>query len=238
MLTISVCDDMAQERIKLKEFLIKFQIQQNIEFEIYEFSSGEELLNSLPNRKYHIIFLDIVMKHEMDGIDTAQIIRSSSSDSLIIFISSYDRFMKKLFGINTIAFVQKPFNRVELIQALQEALLHINKISFPYHQQNNIYYLPINDIIYFESNKNKVIIKTYNDTIEYRTTLKKVWDQVKIYNQFIRPNQSYIFNLRYSVISSNCIVPKLLEEAPQPISRLYKADTIERYQKYIEERFN
>ncbi len=99
----------------------------------------------------------------IDGIETATRIRNLGEDALIIFISSYDDRVKELFNFRTIAFLDKPVNVDELEGAITRAFDIIKKDSelfFPYTKDGSKYYLSFKDIIYFEVEKNTILIHT------------------------------------------------------------------------------
>ena len=58
-----------------------------VKYEIYEFHSGEELLKS--NKKWDMIFLDIELGGEIDGLDVAQKLQEENPELILIFISSF-----------------------------------------------------------------------------------------------------------------------------------------------------
>ena len=56
IMKISICDDVVEYRLSLKCYVNEYFKQHNLTFELYEFSSGKELLNT--NQKFDIVFLD------------------------------------------------------------------------------------------------------------------------------------------------------------------------------------
>lgn len=96
-------------------------------------------------------------------------------------------------------------------------------------------FVQLKDIIYFESSRNEITIHTNKGEETFYDTLADVWHKLKDTNHFIMPHRSYIFNLRYITLRSNKILLKQRNEVFN-IGDRYKADTEERYLKYIEMR--
>lgn len=240
MLKIAICDDDSKEVEHLKNSIKKIEIQSNMEFNISEFLSGEALYENCKHTEYAIIFLDILMGG-IDGIEVANRIQSLGSTSLIVFVSSFEERWKELFGLNAIAFLTKPFVHEELENTIQKAIQNIyedknKKMIFTYKKNRVMCYIPVVDIVYFLSNKNKIFIQTNTETIEYVFTMKELWSQLQEYDVFVMPNRSYICNLKHIMIRSNMIEFKHLDEAPISIGRKYKDDTYDRFYKYMEKR--
>lgn len=175
----------------------------------------------------------------IDGIETATRIRSMGEENLIIFISNYDDRIKELFDFRTIAFIDKPLETEKLEEALQKAYNIIKKDIeniFSYKKGGTLKYIPLKDILYFESHRNQIIIHTnkYQDT--FYDTLSAIWSKLQGMDQFIMPHRSFIFNLSCVTLKSDKIVLRNTNKIYN-IGEKYKADTEERYLKYIEKRF-
>ena len=88
-------------------------------FDIEMVQSGQEGVEKVRQEHYSIIFLDMRMPGGWDGLETAREIRALDRQVRIILISAYmDHTLEKIrreVGDN-FAFLQKPFERDELIQ--------------------------------------------------------------------------------------------------------------------------
>ena len=100
MLTIGICDDRSLCRRLLEAFIHLYEEQKGFLFDIYQFGSGEELLEELNKRGliFDLLFLDNSMK-KLTGLETAKQIRQSDSMSAcsIVFVTSaddHDQFMQ------------------------------------------------------------------------------------------------------------------------------------------------
>ena len=237
MLKIAICDDEKVDRDRIRNILIATEIQWNMEFYISQFSSGEEFLVSLMDSSYDIILLDIKM-NGVDGIEVARRLKQLGSESLIIFISSYDERVKELFWYRIIAFLDKPIGQAELKERLQEALEIIKSDSdkiFTYKQKGDLKQILLKDILYLEVDRNYINLYTKSGKIRYLGTLSETWDALRNNDEFIKPNQSYIFNLKYVTLKANHVI---LTDGTKDcnIGRNFKEDTHARYFNYIRRR--
>lgn len=206
-------------------------------FQMNSFSNGESLCDAIQKNHYDIILLDILM-NGIDGIETAMRIRSMGEENLIIFISSYDKRIKELFDFRTIAFLDKPLDVSSLETVLARAYSIIKKDSenvFTYSIQGSIQHVSMKDIIYFESQRNEIIIHTTKGNESYYNTLTSVWSIVKKFDQFIMPHRSFIFNLNYVSIKSDIVFIKKSGETFNVGGR-YKTETHDRYIAFLEKR--
>lgn len=237
MLKIAYCDDMEQDRDYIMRTLTQIEEKWREEFEVTTFSNGESLCEAAQKNQYDVILLDILM-NGMDGIETAARIRAMGEECLIIFISRYDKRVKELFDFRTIAFLDKPIDMPMLETALYKAYSIIKKDKdnvFTYSRQGVIQYIPIKDIVYFESRRNEIIIHTIKGNESYYSTLISVWDSVKKFDQFIMPHRSFIFNLNYISMKSDKVYIRKSGETFNVGSK-YKGDTHDRYVAFLEKR--
>ncbi|WP_018213142.1 response regulator [Desulfitobacterium hafniense] len=88
-LNISLCDDGALQRAYVKLIIQDYESRCGIKFNLYEFSSGEELLekfNESPNL-FDLFFLDHRMKN-ITGLEAASYIRQRNKVCQIVFITA------------------------------------------------------------------------------------------------------------------------------------------------------
>lgn len=237
MLKIAYCDDMEQDRNYIMMAITQIEQKWKTEFEMTTFSSGESLCEAVQKNHYDVVLLDILM-NGIDGIETATRIRAMGEECLIIFISSYDKRVKELFDFRTIAFLDKPIDVSMIETALYKAYSIIKKENdnvFTYNRQGSIQYIPIKDIVYFESCRNEIIIHTIKGSESYYSTLTSVWAIVKKFDQFIMPHRSFIFNLNYISIKYDKVYIRESGETFNVGSK-YKCDTHDRYIAFLERR--
>ena len=108
--TVAVCDDEQTQIDILKNNLIKYSIDTDIEFFIDEYISGELLIEKYKSVKspYDIIFLDMEMP-DIKGLDVAVAIRELPDRNVsIAFVTSYPEYMQDSFDVQTSQYIIKP----------------------------------------------------------------------------------------------------------------------------------
>ena len=111
-INVAVCDDETEVLDTIKNYLISYQIQYDIECATHTFSNGSDFLESLDKIKFNIVFLDIEMP-EMDGLEIAKHIREKSADDVyIIFVTSYPSYMHDSFQVQPFQYIVKPVTRM------------------------------------------------------------------------------------------------------------------------------
>lgn len=91
-------------------------------FDTEQAHDGEEALEKLANRTFHLIVLDIMMP-KMDGMEVCRRIRETGSIP-ILMVSAKAEDMDKILGLMTGAddYVVKPFNPLELVVRVKTLL--------------------------------------------------------------------------------------------------------------------
>ena len=86
-LKIAVCDDDLQWSERIRQSMSEYMCDVNQQCDIQVFESGEELCGAFHgSHSFDIVFLDVDMD-EMDGMETAEMIRSRSDQVTIVFIT-------------------------------------------------------------------------------------------------------------------------------------------------------
>lgn len=124
MLTIGICDDRPLCRQLLEAFIHLYEKEKGVSFDIYQFGSGEELLEELNKLGmiFDLLFLDNSMK-KLTGLETAKQVRQSNSMSTcsIVFVTSaddHDQFMQ----VQPLQVLCKPGTQERINAILDKAL--------------------------------------------------------------------------------------------------------------------
>lgn len=96
-------------------------------------SNAAETMRSIEKGSIHIILMDICIKGELDGIETATMIQKTHPQIEIIFLTAHldDFNVDRAIELNPTAYLSKPFNREELRIFLKIALRKIHKDDSP-----------------------------------------------------------------------------------------------------------
>lgn len=130
MIKIAICDDDVQMTTDLEQQLYNIAISELTEIEIDIFFDGVELENIiLQGQRYDLIYLDIEMKRQ-DGLQAAKFIREFDDNVIIFYVSSYECYLKQLFEVQPLGFIDKPIDKKELYKSFIKARkLIVNKIN-------------------------------------------------------------------------------------------------------------
>ena len=169
-LKVAVCDD---EKIICNE-IKKRLLEIRPEFEVLLFSSGDELIKS--DKNFDLIFLDIEMP-QLDGMETAQILRKNHKNEYIIFLTSHSELMAEAFKVKAFRFLEKPIELNtfrEAVTMAEKEILSNEKLTISMKGQLKVIYLK--DIVYIEAFGDGTYIYTNEEVIESKNTLK-YWNE-------------------------------------------------------------
>ena len=107
MIHIAVCDDEKYMSDAIRTMVYDFFRRKNMETVIWQFSGGKELLES--DKTIDILFLDIQMK-DMDGMETARILRGRKFKGFLIFITVLKEMVFDSFEVQAYDYLLKPIN--------------------------------------------------------------------------------------------------------------------------------
>ena len=94
------------------------------EFEIAAYcQDGEEAVAQYDQVRPDLITMDIIMPG-MDGLETAQVLLEDHPEARIVMVSSlaYDETFEEARTIGAKGFIDKPFEKDRLVEALQKAM--------------------------------------------------------------------------------------------------------------------
>ena len=232
-MNIAICDDNI-EHINIIENSLYEMAYTKIECDAFQ--SGEELINTYKNNieKYDVIFLDMEMQ-QLNGIETANIIREFDENVIIVFVTSHTKYMKESFVCEPFRFIVKPVEKEELknvFDAICKKLSKQRKI-FAFTENKTKIRLVCDDIIYCESHAHWIWIYTKDQTYKICKSLSDIHEKLDKELLF-RVHKSFIVNFKYiKTIKENDIELYYCEKLI-PIGRLYKKTVMEDYTDFIE----
>lgn len=114
---VALCEDNQHERDYTKYMIYRFRPN----WHIIEYKSGEDLIDAYENGKfYDIIFLDIYMD-QLNGMDTAKLLRTKGINTAIVFLTSSADFAIESYEVRALSYLLKPIT-FEKFQELLEIL--------------------------------------------------------------------------------------------------------------------
>ncbi|WP_371363855.1 Transcriptional regulatory protein YpdB [Sporomusa rhizae] len=161
-----------------------------------------------------VIFLDIQMRG-MNGMDTAQGLRTVAPDSLIVFATAYDEYAIKAFEIGAIDYLLKPFDGERVAAAIerlqkyhpddwQAATAQLDQVltvaaktsvhKLAAERNGKIVLVNYTDIIYAHTQTGAVTIVAETGEYNYSGTLSELQERLRG-TTILRIHKSYLVNM-------------------------------------------
>ncbi len=203
MIRIAICDDEKEIGERIFQFTQKHFEQTNVVGTCCVFDSGQKLLYEVEETKtwFDILLLDIEMP-KLDGMELTLRVREYLLDVIVIFITSYEKYIYHSFKVQPYRFIPKDKVNEMLPEALNDAITTINAQEGKFYLAENkdivekIFY---KNIIYiWRIGKYCYIQKTNGESTKVRATLKEIYKELDN-DMFEWIDRGYICNLAHIV---------------------------------------
>ncbi len=196
MYDIGVCDDGENICTSIENMLLRCAAEKEIQFNILIWYTGEGLSDYLTQGGHlDILFLDIEL-YRMTGIEVGSYIRNGLDNMglQIIYISGKSSYAQQLFKTQPLDFLIKPILQEQINNTIETAVRILKRKNerFEFQIGKEYYYIPMGDIVFFESMGRKVRIITLQHTYEFYGRLKEIIKRLP--EDFIFIHQSYLIN--------------------------------------------
>ncbi len=214
-------------------------------------SSGEKALAILKDNQPDIILMDIMLKGDMSGIDTADTVKEVY-DLPVIFLTAYadESTLSKAKITEPYGYILKPFKEIDLHTSIEMAL-YKHKKTMELKKENEIYATLLDgkgssdflfiraksklvkvkmiDLFYVEALKDYVTFHTANGDYTIHATMKEIESKLPT-SQFIRVHRSFIVRVDriVSLEQSQGILYLENDDNPISIGGSYKDDLLKR----------
>ena len=196
MINIGICEDELHYRVNIKDMLGDILSTYSINYKIYEFSSGEELLSNYP-KDLDILIMDIQMKI-INGMDTARKIREFDQNLEIIFMTSFSEFMQEGYEVKAYRYILKRISERKISRNILPCINEIMKKKNNYltiNVKNYVDRIKIDSIVYIETDRPNILIYTNDNKYTTKMSISKI-DKILREHGFFRCHNSYIVNLK------------------------------------------
>lgn len=205
------------------EFIVSKDIQSSLKKLGYHVvgaaPSGEKALEILETEQSDIVLMDIMLKGEMNGIETAEIVKNQYSIP-VIYLTAYadEATLAKAKVTEPYGYILKPFKEIDLHTSIEMAL-YKHKKELEVERERDMLYslvenkekdnghefifvksnsklvkLNMNDIYFIEALKDYVVINTAETRYTIHSTMKDIEAKLGT-DQFIRVHRSFIVRL-------------------------------------------
>ena len=228
---VAICDDEKPMQIALEKLLDEYSKLRKIDISVDKFENGHDLIKTLNEREYEIVFMDYQMD-DIDGMETSRVIRSKNNENIIIFVSAYPEIAVDSYEVNTFRFIVKPINKEKLFKAIDDYLTSIDYDNLLILKTNDgTWKIKMSDIIYAEASGKHTIIRTTQKILEIHIHLKKIEDQLPE-EKFCRCQRAYIAG--FSHIENHTNTEILFDNGERArIGKVYTAKFKKSFRDYI-----
>ncbi len=206
-------------------------------------TTGKETLAQIKNSPPDIVLLDIQLKGDLDGIETALLMQQDYNIPIIYLTANADdAYFMRAKKTNPYAFISKPFKKLDLQHAIELTINRIEKNKsdvnvleksnvltdsiFVKHNDNMVKIF-IKDILYIEAERNYCRIFSKDKQYLLVSTLKEIIKKLPI-KHFLRIHRSFIVNVsQINEVGNNYVV---IARKTIPASKKYKSEILERLQ--------
>lgn len=211
-------------------------------------SRGEEAIAHLNQNRPDVVLMDIQLKGALDGIETAIKMQHERKVPVIYLTANADdENFERAKATNPYAFISKPFKKLDLQRAIELTMDRLDRNGndkseeptcvSPFIQSDCIYVrrnermikILINDIYYFEADRNYCKIFAKNKECLLVMTLKEIDDKLPA-EHFLRIHRSFIINLTHvdEVAGTHVVIGK----KAIPLSKTLRRELMNRLQTF------
>lgn len=229
----AICDD---EQTAINILQDQFDQRPELAIEHDAYTSGEALLAAYKNgARYDALFIDMEMSG-MNGIDTANAIREMDDEVIVIYVTSYTRYMKQAFGHNVLDFVEKSQLDTDLPHAIDTVARELarRRLSLNIADNKKTVHLYYDEIFYIESVGHYLEFHTKDTVYRSRSALSQLETSLTP-GIFARALKGFLVNLEHVRAVNAADITLRDKDMPRiPLGEKYKADFRQNWQRYLE----
>ena len=204
MIRIAVCDDDMEVTDDVEQCILKYGSENNIDFQIEKYSSGEALLKA--DLCFDVIFLDIIM-NKIDGIETGKAIKNKYIKTHIVYITNFTNYSMSAHKVHAFDYIEKPIDYSKISDVLCDLVKYMSDSKetaefIRVKTDSGVETLVnIDDIRYFKYKESrKVTMYTTDDKEDtgtvIRDTIYELYERLNKSNFFL-PHRAYIINFKF-----------------------------------------
>lgn len=235
MVKIAVCEDNPITRRLIVEMINN--IKSLTVFTISQFSSKADFNDDEPlNSDIILMSGDFNSRYGTNGFEITKSLRKKGCNANIIFITSFSDNVYQSFELKPFRCILKPASFEELEESITSSINYLassSSIQIKINHSNVT--LNLNDIIYLESDKRYINIRTVNNTyvaIEKLGTFEEMLSN----RSFFRTHRTYIVNFKHISNINNPLIEMKNGECVI-LSRQKKAAFDDAYTNFLKQNF-
>lgn len=212
-------------------------------------ASGDKAIKDIEENRPDLVLMDIILKGDMDGIETATIIhREFQIPVVFLTANADDKTVDKAKMAESYGYIIKPFREKELQTTIEMALYKSEKDN-QLKKERDYYYaivenkelkdsiyirsdfrlnkISFDDIYYIEALKDYIVIHVSDTNYTTHCSMKEILNILPP-TQFVRIHRSFIVNIKkiFSIKYPDLVIED--KKKILPIGGLYKKDLYEK----------
>lgn len=220
MIQIAIVEDDRMYSDQLEAYLHKYEAEYGETFEISTFTDGDAIVSTYQSQ-YDIILMDVEMRF-MNGMSAAEEIRRMDKEVVIIFITNMPQYAIRGYAVEALDYILKPVSYFAFSQRLGRAINRMKKReqkSLVLPVKGGVVRLPVNSILYLESQGHNLIYHTTTGEYLSSGTMKDAEEALKDLH-FFRGSKWYLINLQQvQGMGDGCAKLKSGQDVPLSRSR-------------------
>ncbi|MFI3236525.1 MAG: LytTR family DNA-binding domain-containing protein [Lachnospiraceae bacterium] len=232
MCRVAICDDNVETMDYLDKLVKNFfkhecsVVKCNSAFEVESYVYGSV------RGEIDILLLDIDLDG-ISGIDVAKRINELYPSICIVFITGNIEYAKNILEAEPTYFLVKPIDTALFEKAMTKCIKVMQEMlgkDFVFSYKGGITKICVDDILYVESNKRRIILHEVGGVHHIYMKLSEVEDRLP--SSFLRCHQSFLVNMNFiqKLVNSSF---RLSNELEIPISQTKYREAKQRYLDYL-----
>ncbi|AYV35134.1 DNA-binding response regulator [Erysipelothrix rhusiopathiae] len=197
MIKIAIVDDETIMHDRLREVVNQTLLSRDFDYRVLIFDNPDDVLSCVKQTKIDIVLLDIELGSR-NGVELAKRLSLDSPSTVVVFITSYEGYIKDAFGLNVYDYILKQELDLQLPEALIQLTTRLTqRDSVVFKFDSGILNLELMEIVFaLYENRNITIFTQDESYVMKSTSLTKVYESLPE-SMFIQPNSRYIVNMMY-----------------------------------------
>ena len=223
---VGIVEDEIAEEQRTEEMLKRFFTEEDIPFEIFSFTKGEELF-SRGFSDIDLLLFDIILPNE-NGVEIAKKVRTLNWNGPLIFITKTIQFALDGYKVDALDYLLKPLSyddfRLKLLKACKIINVSRDKQIIIRTSEGTIS-LRESSISYVEVCKHYLTFHSDKGVYTIRGSMNKIAQSFS--TRFANSSNSFLVNLdRIDLIKANDVV---VNGETLPLSRNFKKELLRRF---------
>lgn len=206
MYRVAICDDDKLFISYMKRIIKEAKEKEKYEFKVYEYLSGEELIQDFEaNIQYDLLILDMQLGG-MDGDETAKHFRSRYPNTVLVFCSGVFQPTVKSFKVTPFRYLLKSYSETQFVREMKEILREVEKNFHDScilgHYRNTSIKVRLGNVLYIENAKrgSRVIVDPKSEEANFEGQIlidEKLNELSNRFTELVFAHSSYIVNITH-----------------------------------------